>query len=53
MHPEIQESIMGHSTRARSVSERYGRISDNELIAAVDQMSFDHGDTEIWLAKTK
>ncbi|MGO9118872.1 MAG: tyrosine-type recombinase/integrase [Desulfomonilaceae bacterium] len=53
MHPEIQESILGHSTRTKSVSERYGRISDNELIAAVDQMSFDHGDTEIWLAKTK
>ena len=53
MHPEIQESILGHSTRTRSVSERYGRISDKELIAAIDQMTFDHGDTEIWLAKTK
>jgi len=53
MHPEIQESILGHSTRTRSVSERYGRISDKELLTAVDQMTFDHGETEIWLAKTK
>jgi integrase len=53
MHPEIQEAILGHSTRSRNVSERYGRISDRELLTAVDQMSFDHGETEIWLASEK
>ena len=53
MHPEIQESILGHSTRTKSVSERYGRISDKELIEAIDQTSFDRGEAEIWLAKTK
>jgi hypothetical protein len=42
-----------HGTRTRSVSARYGRISDKELIAAIDRMTFDHGHTEIWLAKTK
>ena len=53
MHPEIQESILGHSTRQRSVSERYGRNSDKELIQAIDLMSFDHGETEIWVTSPK
>lgn len=53
MHPEIQESILGHSTRQRSVSERYGRISDQELVQAIDLMTFDHGETEIWVASEK
>ena len=47
MDPEIRESIMGHWYRGRSVSERYGRIGDEELISAIDCMSFDHGGTEI------
>ena len=38
---------MGHWYRGRSVNERYGRISDAELIRAIDEMSFDHGETEI------
>jgi integrase len=53
MHPEIQESILGHSTRQKSVSERYGRISDQELLQAIDLMTFDHGETEIWVASEK
>jgi integrase len=53
MHPEIQEAILGHSTRTRNVNERYGRISDKELLTAIDQMTFDHGETEIWLASEK
>jgi integrase len=53
MHPEIQESILGHTTRTRSVSERYGRIGDQELLQAIDLMTFDHGETEIWLATEK
>lgn len=48
---EIRESIMGHATRQRSVSERYGRISDEEFIRAVDMMTFDHGETEILVAR--
>jgi hypothetical protein len=38
---------MGHWYRGRSINERYGRISDPELIRAIDGMSFDHGETEI------
>ena len=48
---EIRESIMGHSFRQKSVAERYGRISDEELIQAVDKMTFDHGETEIVVAR--
>jgi integrase len=47
---EIRESIMGHSTRTKSVAERYGRISDEELLQAIDMMTFDHGSTEIVVA---
>ena len=53
MHPEIEMAIMGHSKRGRSVHERYGRISDRELVEAIDQMTFDHGPTEVFVAKRK
>jgi integrase len=53
MDPEIREAILGHSTKERSVSERYGRISDQELVNAIDSMTFDHGETEILAAKRK
>jgi integrase len=47
MDLEIRESILGHATKEKSVTLRYGRISDQELIQAIDNMTFDHGDTEI------
>jgi integrase len=50
MDPEIRESIMGHWYRGKTVTERYGRISDEELIRAIDSMTFDHGETEILLS---
>ncbi len=53
MDPEIREAILGHSTKERSVSERYGRISDHELVKSIDGMTFDHGETEILVAKKK
>jgi integrase len=42
MHPEIERAIMGHGERGLSVHERYGLISDEELLAAIDAMTFDH-----------
>ncbi len=48
MHPEIEKSIMGHASRARGVHEGYGVISDQELICAIDSVTFDHGKTEIF-----
>jgi integrase len=51
MDPEIREAIMGHWYRGRNVNERYGRISEEELIRAIDTMTFDHGETEIVVAR--
>ncbi|MFC1836853.1 tyrosine-type recombinase/integrase [Thermodesulfobacteriota bacterium] len=53
MDPEIRESILGHSTKMRSTSERYGHISDQELVDAVDKITFDHGGTKIWIANAQ
>jgi integrase len=53
MDPEIRESIMGHWFKEKSVTERYGRIGDQELIQAIDRMTFDHGPSEILVASPK
>jgi hypothetical protein len=42
MHPELERAIMGHGERGLSVRDRYGFISDEELLQAVDAMTFDH-----------
>ena len=47
MRYDVEMNIMGHSSRMKSVHERYGRISDQELVDAIDQMTFDNGETEI------
>lgn len=44
---QISESIMGHWLKEKSVNDRYGRISDKELLDAIDKMTLDHGETEI------
>ena len=44
MDPQIAEAILGHWYRGRNVNDRYGRIGDQELIRAIDGMTFDHGD---------
>jgi integrase len=51
--PEVREAILGHAERGKSVVERYGRISDQELLKAIDGMTFDNGETEILLAGRK
>jgi integrase len=51
MDPEIREAIMGHWSRGRNVNERYGRISEEELIRAIDSLTVDHGETEIVVAR--
>jgi len=53
MHPEIERAIMGHSQRGKSVHEGYGFISDEELVRAIDGMTFDHGETQILVAGRK
>ena len=49
--PQVAESILGHWFKGKTVNERYGRISDKELLDAIDSMTFDHGSTEIWTAR--
>ncbi len=49
--PDVAEAIMGHAERQRRIRERYGKISDQELIDAIDRVTFDHGETEIMVAK--
>lgn len=53
MDYQIAESIMGHWFKGKNVNDRYGRISDQELIQAIDQMTFDHGETEILVRRQK
>jgi integrase len=47
MDPEIRETILGHWSKQRTVTERYGRVGEQELLYAIDGMTFDHGNTEI------
>jgi integrase len=51
MDQEIRERILGHWNRTKNVNERYGRISDADLVRAVDGLTFDHGHTEILIAQ--
>lgn len=51
MDPEIRESILGHWFKEKSVMERYGRIGEAELLRAIDSMTFEHGETEIWVRR--
>ena len=44
---EIRESILGHALKVKDVSSRYGRISNEEFVRAIDQLTFEHGETEI------
>jgi integrase len=48
---EIRERILGHSSKELGVRERYGVVSNQELVEEIDKLSFDHGQTEIWVEK--
>lgn len=51
MDPDIAEMVLGHAGRSKPVSQRYGRISDETLVRAVDSMTFEHGETEVRMAR--
>ncbi len=53
MSDQIAESIMGHWFKGKSVNDRYGYVSDEELVQAVDRMTFDHGETKILVAGSR
>jgi len=45
----IAEEIMGHWTAEKPVNRRYGSLmEDDELLEAIDHLTFDHGKTHIW-----
>jgi hypothetical protein len=46
MHPAVANAIVGHSS-VRPVEDRYIRVSDEDLLRAVDSMILDHGCTEL------
>jgi len=48
--PRISEAIMGHAWKKKDVQARYIQISDESLIQAIDMLTFNNGDTKIWLA---
>jgi len=49
----LAERILGHSDKSGYldgdllVNRRYGDISDDELVRAIDKLTFDHGDSRI------
>ncbi len=50
--PEIiREAIVGHSLRKKTVEARYITVSDKDLLDAIDGMTFDHGETDIHIAR--
>ena len=51
--PEIREDIMGHWWAGKNVNTRYGYISNDELVQAIDRFTVDNGDTEIWVPEQK
>ena len=53
MDEELREDIMGHWNSGKSINSRYGYISNEELVRAIDGFSSDHGETEVWIARPK
>jgi hypothetical protein len=48
----ISEEILGHWTAEKPVHRRYGSLmEDDELLEAIDRLTFDHGKTHIWLGR--
>ncbi len=51
VHPAIADMIVGHGNRKKDVQSLYLSISDADLLAAIDAMEFDTGETEIWVTE--
>jgi integrase len=49
----VLQSIVGHATRMRPITQRYGRVSDQELLSGIDRLMTDHGATEVLTANSK
>ncbi|MGO9116220.1 MAG: tyrosine-type recombinase/integrase [Desulfomonilaceae bacterium] len=53
MDPDLRRSIMGHSSRKKSVDEGYDLFDDEDRVEAIDKMTYDHGETRILTPKRK
>lgn len=49
----VLQAIVGHADRMRPITQRYGRVSDQELISGIDKLNLDHGSTEVLTVNTK
>jgi|GEM_PF-1725596 len=48
-----QDAILGHALKKKTVKSRYRAVSDQDLRKAIDMTTFDHGETEIYVARKK
>ncbi|MGA8833214.1 MAG: hypothetical protein ACLQT6_01175 [Desulfomonilaceae bacterium] len=44
------QPVKGHAGKTLNVSERYGFVSDEELVTAIDKFTYDNGLTQILVA---
>jgi hypothetical protein len=51
MNEIIREAIVGHSRKKKTIEARYIMVSDKGLLDAIDEMTFDHGKTEVHIAR--
>ncbi len=47
VYPYIADAILGHGDKKKSLQALYLTISDEDLLAAIDTMKFDKGETAI------
>jgi hypothetical protein len=47
VYPYIADAILGHGDKKRSLQALYFTLSDEDLLAAIDMMTFDVGETDI------
>jgi integrase len=48
---DLRETILGHSTKGKTIKMRYISINDAQLLKAIDMTTFDHGKTEIYITR--
>jgi hypothetical protein len=46
-HIAIADAILGHEDKKKSLQALYLNISNDDLMAAMDKMKFDNGETDI------
>jgi integrase len=47
VYPHIADAILGHGDKKKSLQALYLTISDGDLLAAIDMMKFDVGETVV------